>query len=184
MSRSSPLDAKAFRVVYDGELAYVARTLRRLGVAPGDVEDLAHDLFVIVSRQWSDYDPARPLRAWLFGIAVRLVSNYRQRARHHREVQAPVLDVGDGKQPVDDRMADAEARARVLAALDELDFDQRVAVVMHDLEERTAPEVAELLGVPLNTIYSRLRLARRHLAEALGARAAAPWKNEGRHARR
>ena len=56
--------------------------------------------------------------------------------------------------------AKIEARDVVLRALEALDFDRRTVIVMHDLEGFDAPEIAAQLGALLNTVYSRLRLAR------------------------
>src|SRR5688500_13501181 len=53
---------------------YVHKSLRRLGVRDADLEDLAHDVFVVAHRQLERYDPERPLLPWLFGIAVRVAS--------------------------------------------------------------------------------------------------------------
>ena len=62
--------------------------------------------------------------------------------------------------PVSPKLHDKLAAKRtVLGALERLDFDKRVVLVMHDLEQLTAPEIAEELGIPLNTVYSRVRLA-------------------------
>src|SRR5262245_55716076 len=69
-----------FRRVFELEAAYVARTLRRLGVDQADVEDMAHEVFLAVHRQLCDYDASRPLRPWLFGFAFRIASHYRRKS--------------------------------------------------------------------------------------------------------
>src|SRR5690349_4671994 len=94
-----------FRTMYEAELAYVVRTLRRLGVDNADLEDTAHDVFATAYRRREDRDPARPVRPWLFGIAYRVVGNYRQKAHRKREVAAD-----DGDEPADPR-PDPEAAA-------------------------------------------------------------------------
>jgi len=68
----------AFRREFD----YLIRTLRRLGVPRDDVEDLAQEVFLVLHRTWEVYDPARPLRAYLFGIAFRVAcAHLRKRKR-------------------------------------------------------------------------------------------------------
>ena len=57
----------------------------------------------------------------------------------------------------------------VQAALDQLPMEQRAVFVLHELDEQSAPEVAEALGTPLNTVYSRLRLARERFRAAVEA---------------
>ncbi len=155
--RAAPLD---FRAIYDAEFGYVWHSLRRLGVAERDLEDLAHDVFVAFYRGRGNYDLARPLRPWLFGIAFRVASDDRRRARHRFEVPHEAPEATDGSPIADEQVAAAEARRLVQAALAALDLDRRAVFVMHDLDGHAMPEIAAALSVPLNTCYSRLRLAR------------------------
>lgn len=159
----------AFRALYEREFAWVHRTLRRLGARDRDLEDLAHDVFVVVYRRLDDYDPARPLRPWLFGIAFRVVSDYRRRAAFTRETATPLELTPGGTTPAhqEDDLADRERRELVLAALDGLDLDQRAVFVLHELDGATIPEIAAALDVSQNTLYSRLRLARGRFAAAV-----------------
>jgi RNA polymerase sigma-70 factor (ECF subfamily) len=168
-----------FPTIYASEFAYVWKTLRRLGAPPKDIEDLIHDLFVVVHRRLPEYDATRPLRPWLFGIAVRVVSDYRRSFRNSREVLAPnsaMPDAIDQALRQDENLADSQVRTLLMRALDVLDFDRRAVLVMHDLDEVPMPEIASTLAIPLNTAYSRLRLARadvlaaaRRLSEPEGA---------------
>jgi RNA polymerase sigma-70 factor (ECF subfamily) len=146
-----------FDAIYDQEFAYVWKTLGRLGIAPKDLDDAAHDVFLVVYRRWGDYDPTRPLRPWLFGIARRIASSYRRKPREEL-VDGPEQHVQNG-----DRLARRDLLWRLLA---ELDDDRLEVIVLHDLEGHTAPAIASLLDLPLNTVYSRLRLAREDLAGA------------------
>ncbi len=75
----------SFRAVFDAECGYVWATLRRLGVAERDIEDVAHETFLRVAAHLHAYDPARPLRAWLFVFAMRMAKDYRRLARHRHE---------------------------------------------------------------------------------------------------
>jgi RNA polymerase sigma-70 factor (ECF subfamily) len=161
---TAPVD---FSTLYRAEFAYAWRALRRLGVPERDLPDLAHDFFVVVFRQLHLYDPSRPMRPWLFGIAFRVVSDYRRSARFAREVLEAPPDVTDHSAAADEQVADAEGRARVMQVLDQLDLDRRAVFVMHDLEEQTAPEIAAALGIPVATAYSRLRLAREDVAQII-----------------
>jgi len=150
---------------YQRELDYLMRTLQRLGAAPSDLEDLAHETFLALRASWHEYDPARPLRPYLFGIAFRVASSHRR--RHWREVAADPgeqQDVG----PIPDQAFEAnEARALVLAALQRIPMQRRVVVILHELDELPMREVATTLGIPLFTAYSRLRKGRRELEAAL-----------------
>jgi len=157
----------AFEDVYRAEFSWVVHTLRRLGVQPAELEDVAHDTFVAIYRHFGDRDPSRPLRPWLFGFCFRVASDHRKLARHRRE--APELahePAAEGRLP-DEAVDDERLRRQVIAALDAMDFEKRSLIVMHDLEGIAVPEIAALLAVPTNTAYSRLRLARQEFERAL-----------------
>jgi RNA polymerase sigma-70 factor (ECF subfamily) len=147
------------------ELDYVHRTLRRLGTSPSEVEDLAQELFLALRRSWREYDPTRPLRPYLFGIAFRLVSAHQR--KRNREVAFGVFDIGDPGPGPDDALQVKQARALVLAALESVPLPRRAVLVMHDIDDVPVREVASVLSIPLFTTYSRLRKARRELDAAL-----------------
>ncbi len=156
-----PTPPVSFRAVFDAECAYVWTTLRRLGVDERDVEDVAHETFLRVAAHLHEFDPARPLRAWLFVFALRRARDYRRLARHRYERALGTDDPPEeGGILPDELLASREAHALVLRALDALDWDKRVVFVACELEEREVAEVAASLGIPRNTAASRLRLAR------------------------
>lgn len=164
---SGGLDDQAFSAVFRAEYGYVTRTLRRLGVRPADLDDRAHDVFVAVYRQRAAYDPSRALRPWLFGFALRVASDHRRSAWSRRTVLDDAVDPADAR-PDAEAMLDAERdRALVLEALDALDLDRRAVLVLADIDGVAQGEVATTLGIPLGTVYSRLRLAREDFAAAV-----------------
>jgi RNA polymerase sigma-70 factor (ECF subfamily) len=153
--------------IFEENFDYVWGTLRRLGVGPSDVEDLAHEVFVRVHRRLGDFDYRRPLRAWLFGIALRVASEHRKLARHRREVIGlPVEPTASAPSAVECIEAD-EDRMLVEKALESVELDRRAVLLMHDVDEMPVPAIAEALGIPLGTGYSRLRMAREDLAAAV-----------------
>ena len=136
------------------------RALWRLGVRDADLEDAAHDVFVVVHRKLADYDPARPLRPWLFGICFRVALDRRRRA-HVRHEQGADMDDHEDQAPGPDRVVERhEARAVVERAMFSLPLEQRAVFVLHELDGVSIPDCQEILQAPLNTLYSRLRLAR------------------------
>jgi RNA polymerase sigma-70 factor (ECF subfamily) len=150
----------AFHEIFKAELSYVWKTLKRLGIPDRDLEDVAHDVFVTVHRRLDEYDTARPLRPWLFGISFRTAWRYRELARNQREVIGDGMDVADETPTPEQQLVTHQARQLLNRALDTIDLDQRAAFVMHDIDGFSAPEIATALSIPLNTVYSRLRLAR------------------------
>ena len=150
---------------FSRELDYIFRTLRRLGVPQRDVEDLAHEVFLVLHKSWNNYDPSRPLRAYLFGIAFRVASSNRRRT--WRETAFGVIEAPD-LAPVPDKALEAKrARALVLAALACVPLPRRAVLAMHDLDEIPVREIARELSIPLFTVYSRLRKARREFEKAV-----------------
>lgn len=167
MSVQQTIVPPAFESLYRVHVGYVLASLRRLGVHERDLEDVTHDVFLAVYRHLADFDPARPIRPWLFGFAYRIASDYRKLSRHRHEA-APTANESAAESPLQDEQLDAErCRRIVLLALDRLDLERKAILVMHDLDGHTVPDIARELGVPLNTAYSRLRLARRDFEAAL-----------------
>ena len=168
-ARPGELARPEFRAVFDAELGYVWNALRRLGVPERDRSDVAHEVFVAVHRRLASYDPARPLRPWLFAFAFRCASAYRRSARHRFETlstEPPGAEVGgaDPAPPVDETLG---ARALLAKALAHVDENKRAVLIMHELEGWPVAEIAHALEEPVQTIYSRLRTGREELTVAL-----------------
>ena len=150
---------------YQREIDYVFRTLRRLGVSPSEVDDLAQEVFLALRQSWREYDQARPLRPYLFGIAFRIASTHQRRRR--REVVLAVVEPDELSPGPDQALQAKQTRAVVLAALEKLPLPRRAVLVMYDLDDVPMDQVAAALGIPLFTAYSRLRKARRELEAVL-----------------
>ena len=152
---------------FELEFDYLIRTLRRLGVPHDDVEDLAHEVFLVLYRKWEEYDPARPLRAYLFGIAFRVASNHIRKRR--REFSFPVVEAVDlGPRP-DQVLEEHQARTLVLNALERVPLARRAVLIMHDIDELPMAEIASRLSIYRFTGYSRLRKARKEFAAAVAS---------------
>ena len=164
---------RAFRVLYDAHLAFVWRNLRRLGVAPADVEDKVQEVFVIAHRRFSEFEErGHGPRAWLFQILLRVASDARRHRRRH-----PVDSdggVAQERQAIDAPQAALVARKQALDLLDRalacIDVNRRAVLVLHDIEQMTAPDIARALEIPLNTVYSRLRVGRIELDQEIARR--------------
>lgn len=160
-----------FREIYRTQFQYIWRVLRRFGIGEMELEDCTHDVFVVVYRNLQKYDSSRPLRPWLGGIAFRVASDFRRRAYHRREQlqeqgRIEVMEAAQHNQ-TEALVAGREAQKTVYKALATLDFDRRALFVLHDIEGHTVPEIASSMDIPLNTAYSRLRLARQQFQKAV-----------------
>jgi len=156
-SLDEPQDAGT---IFQREFRYVWNSLRRLGVHQRDLEDVVHEVFVRVHDQLPLFDVTRPLRPWLFGIALGLATNYRRLARHRVDLMAEPPEQSDPAQPADDSLEELERARLVHAALLQVTLEQRAVLVLHELDGFAVPEIATTLGLSLNTAYSRLRLGR------------------------
>ena len=133
----------------------------RLGGPKVDHEDAAHDvLIVMLDRLDSLRDPSR-FSSWLFGITRRVLAKHRRQAWVKRWVPGLQPELADPEATPFHRYRLSETSRRVQQALEQLPPAQREVLVLCDLEERTDLEAAELLGIPLGTVKSRLRLGRR-----------------------
>ena len=164
-SDSSASGSSHFDLLFDREFSYVWNTLRRLGICERDLEDVTHEVFLQIYTHWAAFDPARAARPWLFGFAYRIAADYRRLARHRMRLVGDVAEVEDEALPgagadQDDAANAREAAQLVDRALDRLELEQRAVLVMHDIDGSTMGEVAAALAIPVNTGYSRLRLAR------------------------
>lgn len=157
---------------------FVWRALRRLGVPEADVEDVCQEVFVVVHRKLGDFEGRSSLRTWIYGICARTASDYRRSGRVRREVvtDAPPDTAHEGGQH--DAVALRQARAKLDRILDTLDDDKRAVFVLYEIEELTMAEVADSLGCPLQTAYSRLHAARK-IVEAGVASHSAQAAQEG-----
>lgn len=161
---ASPPQPPSFREIFDSELSFVWNSLRRFGVASSDLEDVAHEVFVVVHRKLAEIDPSRPIRPWLFAIAFRAASDYRKRAFRRREaLLGEDIDRPDSSDGIDVVLEHRQEKNLARRALLEVPQDRRAVIVLHDFEEVSMHEVAAALRIPLKTAYSRLRVGREEL---------------------
>jgi len=168
-SASGALD---FATVYDEWFERVACWLRALGAPAADHEDLAQEVFLVVRRRLPDFDGVN-LGAWLYQIARRQVLRHRRLTWVKRvlvgsshdslaELTHPVASPADALETRDkQRLVE-----HLLAGLSE---KRRVVLVLFELEGQSGEEIAELLGVPVNTVWTRLHHARRDFFERLAS---------------
>ncbi len=159
------LSSADFRALLEAHVDYVHRSLRRLGIRRGDIDDLTQEVFLVVLRRWRDFDQARAVRPWLFGIAYRLAIAHVR--KHHRELSSDALD--DELHPQRDGDQQHESRALVLAALERIPLPRRAVFTLHSIDGVDMKDVARQLGVPLFTAYARLKKAREEFEAALRA---------------
>jgi len=159
MSTPSP----EFRAIYDAHFNFVWCSLRRLGVREADVLDQAQKVFITAHFKLAEFEGRAQISTWLFGICQRVASDYRRSALFRREVttDATEMDLYRGSHEDSSQGAESRQRAQIAeAVLDKLPEPQRVVFVLFELEEMSGQDIAQLLGISVGTVRSRLRLAR------------------------
>jgi len=175
VDRSSDLTAEGgFAAVYREYFPFVWRCLRALGVADASLDDAAQEVFVVVHRRLAEFRGESSLRTWLYAIVRNVAANQRRGAQRS-SVQAELDPALPSPAPDPcERAQDREAADFVQQFLSALDDKKRDVFVLALLEQLTIPEVAETLGIPLNTAYTRLRSVRIELRRALAEREKQP----------
>ncbi|MCB9752229.1 MAG: RNA polymerase sigma factor [Myxococcales bacterium] len=168
---STRAPTRAFRRIFQQNYAYVGAVLARLGVERGSVDDALQEVFLTAYRRRDSFDGERPLKPWLAGIARRVAFRHRRgRMRARRKLDAftrwhvdarldPARDEGMHRQLVARRFLDG-----FIATLDP---PRRDVFVLAELEGLRGREIAERLGIKVDTAYTRLRAARLQLRRAL-----------------
>jgi RNA polymerase sigma-70 factor (ECF subfamily) len=167
--------APSFRDLFESELDFVWNCLRRFGIPERDLEDEALEVFLRVQESLSEFEPSRKIRPWIAGFAYRVACEYRRRPRHRYEQMGGEVDTAASAASPEQSAAEAQRRAMIVSALGRIDVARRAVLVMHDAYGYTIPEIAASCDIPLNTAYSRLRVARAELAQALTR---IGWRNE------
>lgn len=161
------LEPRVLRRIYAEHHAFVRRNAIRLGIPAAHADDVVQEVFVTLVRRFEALGHARSMRALLFAIVRRVCANYRRTLDRKSASRLPVGTL---------RVVDTDGFDRVEAAhivarfLDDLDEPRREVFVLAELEGMSAPEIAEALGVNLNTVYTRLRAARLRFCRLVGAR--------------
>lgn len=156
----------SLRDVFRAHAQFVGRSLRALGVPAQDVEDSVQEVFLVVERRLAEYRERGSIRSWLYAICLFVA---RSRRRGARERTPPVLasEPPDGGSDPEQDVVRRRSFEQALRLLDALGEEQRAAFLLYEVEELTLREVAEALGCPLQTAYSRIHAARQRLREAV-----------------
>lgn len=157
-----------FRTIFEENARFVWRSLLGLGVGPSDVADASQQVFVVLGKKLDQIARDCSLRTFLYGICLRVASDFRGRAHLRREhLCALPPEAIDSVNP-EGLTSHREALVRLQSALDTLEPAQQEVFVLYEIEEMTLAEVAKAVGCPLQTAYSRLRAARKAVSELLG----------------
>ena len=172
-----------FENIYRQYFDFVWSSVRRLGVSPAATDDVVQEVFIVIHSRLHTLEKSEALRSWIYSVIRRTVSNY-HRSRRAKDASGIVLASEPDARPLPRTpfdLAEQNDQVKLLfGVLEELDEPKREVFTMAELDELTVPEIAEILEIPLNTAYSRLRAARQAFDEALVRHSA---RSEGRGGR-
>lgn len=167
-----PRDLLTFESLYDAQLDFVWRSVRRLGVDEPSVDDVVQQVFLVVHRRLAEYEGRSSIKTWLFAILLFAVREHRRTLRRkspHRDGSATdpdtLIDSRVGNNP-ERALERAEASRAIDELLESLDGDKRAVFVMAELEGMSAVEISEATGLEPRAVYSRLRAARKDFERA------------------
>jgi RNA polymerase sigma-70 factor (ECF subfamily) len=156
-----------FAGVYEAHFAFVWRSVRRLGVVDGAVDDVVQEVFLVVYRQLSGFRGESSIRSWLFAIASRIVRDSRRTLRRkpgnlggHGRVSDDVDLFADTAPNPHETAAAGEAVRTLHAVLDAMRKERREVFILAELEQMSVKDIAAALRTNANTISSRLRASR------------------------
>jgi RNA polymerase sigma-70 factor, ECF subfamily len=138
---------------------FIWRVLRHLGVADSQIEDASQEVLLVLLRKLPEFEERSALRTFIYGICWNVAAQFR-RSAGRREQLLPELPDSAVAARQDTELWLKQQHARLLEALDTLDDDQRTVFVLYEVEELSMDEIAQALGAPVTTCYSRLYAAR------------------------
>jgi RNA polymerase sigma-70 factor (ECF subfamily) len=153
----------AFNEVFDAFRGRVLSLCLHLTGSPSDAEDAAQEVFLVVFRGLPKFRGESRLSTWIYRIAVRIA--FRVKAKHPRTAPLDLEPAVDTPDPALQR----ERSRHIALALDRLSADHRTVLALFSLDGLSHREIAETLGIPEGTVWSRLHLARKKLTAELKA---------------
>lgn len=166
--------ARALDRLYETYAPSVERWVRRLAGPSADVEDLMHDVFVVAVRRRSEFRGEGKLSTWLFRITEHIVRKRRSRDRMRGllrlRYQNSVLPVQAPSLTPLEELERQQRCAHLYAALDRLPDKYRTVSILYDIDELSANEVAQLLGIHANVVWVRVHRARAMLHAQLNGK--------------
>ena len=158
-------DPAAQRRFYDRYSRFILRTARRLGTPPEEIEDVAQEVFTIAFRKLPQFQGGQ-VTTWLYRICSHRVQHHHS-SRRVRQTLARVFGAGSPRsQPsTQERVTEQrEAERRVSAILARMSPKKREVLALFEFEGLSGEAIAERVGCPLDTVWTRLFHARREFA--------------------
>ncbi len=172
MQASSPIPTKESKppdvgALHDAHADFVWATLHRMGVREADLPDMMQEVFVVIHRRLHSFDGSAKITSWIYGICRKVAATYRRRPHIRREDLVEEMPPGQSVASSEQELEAAQTRQTLERVLAQMGVDRRVTFVMYEIDGLPGEQIAETLGVPLGTVYSRLHKARKEFAQVL-----------------
>jgi RNA polymerase sigma-70 factor, ECF subfamily len=155
-----PIERPSFESVYEDHFDFVWRSAAYRGVPAALMDDVVQEVFVVVHRKLPEFEGRSSVRTWLFGI-LRKVIRDQLKKKSHRPSGVELIDehASIAPSPADalEKKRAADTLEKILESMSE---EQREVFVLLEIEGMSGKEIAEAIGVPENTVWSRIRAAR------------------------
>ena len=152
---------------------FLTRSILRLTGDGSHVEDILQETFIIAYRKQASFASRSSLKTWLYGIASNLCLHHRRSlARELNALEKAALEPSESPAAQERAVEASQNRALVQAAMQALPFKQREVFMLYELDGMDGPAIAQLLEIPLNTVWSRLRHGRETFAKEVRRRRA------------
>jgi RNA polymerase sigma-70 factor, ECF subfamily len=172
-SGSLPLPVSSFKALYRQYFHFVWSSARRFGIPPDAMDDLVQEVFIVIHAKLDSLERPEALYSWIYGVVRRTASNYRRALRSQQAagILQDAAGEAESQEPTPFERLKTNADLELLGSLiAELDEPKREVFELIEIDELTVPEAAEVLEIPLNTAYSRLRAARQAFEAAVARR--------------
>jgi len=158
--RCRAADSSAWRALYEAHQPFVHRVARRLGTPSEEVEDVVHEVFMVVMAKLDRFQGGR-FTTWLYRITANVSAHHHRKRRRRRVLQSWSERIGWASPPSPEALSSAASDARAVdAILERMSPKKREVFALFELEGLSGEEIAERVGCPINTVWSRLRHAR------------------------
>lgn len=172
--RAQAGSAEAFRTLYEAQFGFVLRTCLRLGLPEADAEDAVQETFLVASRNLTRFREGR-LSTWLYRIARNVCFGKLRRRRVRDALFSLWLPRDETAAPAPDALfSQREEARRVREVVTRLSPKKREVFALYELEGLSGEEIAERVGCPLATVWTRLHHARRDFERIAQKRGLAP----------
>jgi RNA polymerase sigma-70 factor, ECF subfamily len=167
----------SFREIYDRYFDFVWRAAANRGVPASALHDVTQEIFIVVHRKLAQFEGRSSLRTWLAAIVRRVVADFiRKRGNQPAGDETLEVEPAAHAAPEDiERRSALELLDRLLASMS---GEQREVFLLYEIEELSGTEIAELTGTNENTVWTRLRTARRIFQEGVARQRARQTREE------